>query len=284
MARILDVPPVLVPEVLRDGTRLTQRWTHGPVRKYMRGMDCHVVVGSYGSPVSIGWQVEGRWFRSHTACESFTLIPEDHDGLWALEGDVVVSHVYVPRDRLRALAEVMQAGRSTELLPRVGFHDPIATRLLAILGDEASQADSSTRLFVEQAVDLLCLQLVRSHSSFPPIALLRPSRGLAEWQVRRVAQYMHDNLDQSIGLAELAGLIGLSRYHFCTAFRAATGRTPHAHLTEMRMKRARQLLTATTLSITEIALAVGFETPSAFASSFRKNVGATPSSYRRTTS
>jgi AraC family transcriptional regulator len=92
---------------------------------------------------------------------------------------------------------------------------------------------------------------------------------------------MRDRLDQDIGLNELAALVNLSRFHFCTAFRLATGHTPHEWLTRLRMERARELLSEAEVRITEIALEVGYKTPSAFTASFRKVVGVTPSEFRR---
>jgi AraC family transcriptional regulator len=47
------------------------------------------------------------------------------------------------------------------------------------------------------------------------------------------------------------------------------------------MRRARELLARSGLSVTEVALAVGYETPSAFAAAFRAIVGVTPSAFRR---
>ncbi|TIP78113.1 MAG: helix-turn-helix transcriptional regulator, partial [Mesorhizobium sp.] len=81
-------------------------------------------------------------------------------------------------------------------------------------------------------------------------------------------------------LNELAALAGLGRFHFCTAFRQATGSTPHAWLVKLRIQRARQLLSHPELPVTEIALAVGYETPSSFAAAFRKITGVTPSAFR----
>jgi len=79
----------------------------------------------------------------------------------------------------------------------------------------------------------------------------------------------------------LATLVGLSRFHFCTAFRMATGHTPHEWLTVQRIQRAKALLRDPTLSITEIALTVGYQTSSAFAATFRKIAGVTPTEFRR---
>ncbi len=106
-------------------------------------------------------------------------------------------------------------------------------------------------------------------------------RGLANWQVKRVTAYMRERLDQDMCLQELARLVSLSRFHFCTAFRLATGQTPREWLIARRIERARDLLAQPSLSITKVGLAVGYATPSAFAASFHKHTGMTPSEFRR---
>ncbi len=106
-------------------------------------------------------------------------------------------------------------------------------------------------------------------------------RGLAPWQLRRVAQHVEANIDRVISLGELAELVRLSRFHFCTAFRLATGKTPGDWITDARIARAIELLEAHAMSITEIALEVGYETPSSFTARFRQRTNMTPSEYRR---
>jgi AraC family transcriptional regulator len=142
-------------------------------------------------------------------------------------------------------------------------------------------SDAGASLFVEQAVDLLCMQLIRSHSSFGAAQAAAPRRGLTDRQVRRVNDYMLSSLDRAIGLDELAGLVDLSRFHFATSFKLATGMTPHEWLTSLRMNRARELLARTDMPIIAITLEVGYETPSAFSATFRKAAKMTPSAYRR---
>lgn len=282
MARILDEPPVLVPEVLHGDTRLTRKWAHGGLQEdYMRGVAGHVAVGCYEGQHEISWRIENKRLTSRTNSKAFTLIPKGVDGHWNIAGPVVVSHVYLAQERLQACADEIAGGRRVEILPRVAFADPAAAGLLEILSHEATRDSASSFLFVEQAIDLLCSRLIREHSSFG--SLLAPVRkgGLADWQVRRVTTYMRENLEQHIGLNELATLVGLSRFHFCTAFRQSTGQTPHAWLTAQRMRRARELLANSGLSVTEVALAVGYETPSAFTAAFRTIVGVTPSVFRR---
>jgi AraC family transcriptional regulator len=281
IGRVLDRPPALAKEVLRGDTRLTQRWIHGGLHDYLPGMAGHVVMTYYGAAQEIAWRQGKQRFVSRTMPGSITLIPDGHEGRWDIDGTIEVSHVYLTEERLRASAEVLAEGKQISLVDRVGFEDPAAARILELLSSEAASGDPASRLFVEQAIDLLCTQLVRMHSSLGPVSVSSARRGLANWQVRRVTGYMQECLDQEISLDELAGLVGLSRFHLCTAFRFATGQTPHEWLTALRMSRAQELLVQPELPVTAIALAVGYQTPSAFTAAFRKATGTTPSAFRR---
>lgn len=280
LARILDRAPPVVEESFRDRTRLTGRWGHGPLHDHLGGMEGHVIITYYDAPQEIVWRREAERLAGATRAGTITIIPEGHEGRWDIAGPIGVSHVFLPHSRLVASAEQLIGCKPVELLARVGVDDPVAARIMELLGREATVADASSRLFVEQATDLLVTQLVRGHSNFGAIEPPAPHRGLAQWQVRKVTGYMREHLDEPIGLDELAGLVNLSRFHFCTAFRQATGKTPHQFLIGLRIERAQQLLALPTLPITEIALAVGYETPSSFAASFRKMTGMTPGAFR----
>jgi len=106
-------------------------------------------------------------------------------------------------------------------------------------------------------------------------------RGLAVWQLEVVKAHMIERLDQPSSLQELAGLVKLSRWHFCTAFHLAAGQTPREWMIDQRMRKARNLLLETDSSITDIALAVGYRSASAFTVQFRRTVGMAPTDYRR---
>jgi AraC family transcriptional regulator len=271
ISKIIDTPVALNDEVLRGDTHLTQRWRHGEIHDHLPGMSGHVIMTFYGAPQQIAWRSGTTRLTSRTRPGSITLIPDGHDGNWDIGGPLEVSHVYLTEQRLQNCADLLAGGRRVELLDRVAFGDPAS----AVTNDPAS------RLFVEQAIDLLCTQIIRAHSSIGTLSQPEPRRGLADWQVKRVTGYMRDFMDREIGLEEMAGLVGLSQFHFCTAFRLATGLSPHHYLTQLRMTRARKLLAEPDLSIIQVALAVGYQTPSAFAASFRKTTKLTPSAFRR---
>lgn len=282
MGRILDRPPPVVGEVLACNTWLTRRWSHGALHDTLAPLDTHVILTFYGRESrDIVWRTDGRRIASRTRPGAISLIPEGHDGRWDIDGSLEVSHVYLPDGRLQAAAAELTGGRRVDLLGRVAFEDPACARLLEMLSVETDLAQPSSRLFVEQAIDLLCTQLIRGHSSYRALLPEPPRRGLADWQVKKVTAYMREHLDEEIGLAELAALVSLSRFHFATAFRLATGRSPHDWLVHERISRARVLLFDPDRPVTDVAFAVGYQTPSSFAAAFRKVSGMTPTEYRR---
>ena len=113
-------------------------------------------------------------------------------------------------------------------------------------------------------------------------APLRPQirGGLPPRALRRVREFIEAHLEQTISIQALATTAGLSMYHFARAFKQSEGMTPHDYLVQCRVRRARDLLAATDLPLSEIALAAGFADQSHCARRFREHVGVTPSSYR----
>ena len=108
----------------------------------------------------------------------------------------------------------------------------------------------------------------------------RRARALQTWRLKRVVEYVEHHLSTRIGLSDLASVAGLSRMHFASQFRAATGLRPHEFLLRRRVRRAEELLRNSTMAIAEIALTVGFQTQAHFTTVFRKIVGCTPRQWR----
>lgn len=98
--------------------------------------------------------------------------------------------------------------------------------------------------------------------------------------LRRARDLIDREFDRPLDLDALAREAGYSRYHFAHAFAAAYGETPRAFLTRRRIERAKTLLRAANLSVTEVCFMVGFESLGSFSSRFRRLVGVSPSEYR----
>jgi AraC family transcriptional regulator len=105
--------------------------------------------------------------------------------------------------------------------------------------------------------------------------------GLAPWQLRRIERYIREHLEHPIRLEELAEQVSLSVSHFCRAFKESFGDTPHAHIIQMRLTFAKELMLATRDPLSEIALACGFANQAHLSKLFRHKVGETPNAWRR---
>lgn len=81
----------------------------------------------------------------------------------------------------------------------------------------------------------------------------------------------------------LARVSGLSRAAFARRFRRTTGRTPRAHLTELRLRLAGERLVATDDALAAVAAYVGYASEFAFAKAFKRRFGVPPGMFRRGT-
>ncbi len=108
----------------------------------------------------------------------------------------------------------------------------------------------------------------------------RQMRALQKWRLKRVYEYVDGHLAGKITLLDLAVVAGLSRMHFASQFRVATGLRPHEYLLKRRIERAEELLRQSTMTLVEIALTVGFQTQAHFTTVFKRFVGDTPSQWR----
>jgi AraC family transcriptional regulator len=99
-------------------------------------------------------------------------------------------------------------------------------------------------------------------------------------RVRRVTEYIEQNLDKELRLAELAALVHMSSYHFARLFKCSTGLPPHRFVVRRRIARASAFLATPEISIAQIARLVGFRTASHFTTVFRRVRGVTPRAHR----
>jgi AraC-like DNA-binding protein len=86
--------------------------------------------------------------------------------------------------------------------------------------------------------------------------------------------------DLPLDLNEISSHACFSRYHFLRLFRQAFNKTPHQYLIERRIERAKELLSANDLRVTDVCFEVGFQSLGSFSSLFHKSVGHPPITYR----
>lgn len=104
---------------------------------------------------------------------------------------------------------------------------------------------------------------------------------LTQKRLPRSLQYIHNNLHQSLPLQQLAALEGYNLTYYCEWFKKLTGLSPKAYLQNLRLQKAKELLSQTDFSITEIALQVGYEHPASLTRLFQQLENLTPLAYRQ---
>lgn len=112
-------------------------------------------------------------------------------------------------------------------------------------------------------------------------AVLAPKDGTPH-PLQSVVRYVEDNLhDPALSNTRLAQRIGISEVYLRRLFWEHLGLTPKQYVLEKRLRRARELLVDTALSVTEVAQACGFSSPYHFCRAFRQKTGTTPTEYAR---
>lgn len=95
--------------------------------------------------------------------------------------------------------------------------------------------------------------------------------------ISQVGQYIHDHSDQTISLDGLASYTGFSKYHFNRIFFAATGYQLGEFIQRHKLEKALHLIKQGNHNIIDVALTVGYDSPSSFSRAFKKNFSVTPS-------
>lgn len=99
-------------------------------------------------------------------------------------------------------------------------------------------------------------------------------------KVTRVIKLMEQTLRSPMSVKQLALSVGLSERSLLRRFRRALDLTPQQYYRALRLDAARRLLDNSDLSVTEVAIACGFESRGAFSRAYRKTFGVSPSRHR----
>lgn len=196
---------------------------------------------------------------------------------WLRIGEVTEAlEVYPDAGLLRLLA-----GEEPELLPALAAWDGTVLAVCSAL----KQAHTVGAALSDMAASTLAHRLaghLLAHYSTGRYQPERPRGSLGRKMVDQVAQYVEAELSGTVTLDRLAGVAGLSPFHFARAFQAATGFSPHQFVMARRMHRAALLLTGTALPVPEVAAAVGLSNVSHFRRVFRRTTGVLPGELRET--
>jgi AraC family transcriptional regulator len=258
---------------------------HGPYfncSESYPGLDHHVICYCPSGSSTLVQIRDGRTHEAVVSAGMSYLMPAGCDSKW--EGDSGLSaRLRIPASLITSAAEQI-GGRSAsrvEIRNLFEVRDPMVERLALMLLDEMNLQPHPAQVFIVDAVSAaLAVHMLRRYNAFDADELHREA-SFARKELEKLTTYVEDNLDRPIGLAELAAVVNVSRFHFTRLFKRSTGSTASSFVEKCRIRRARTLIAETDLSLAQIAAETGFADQSHFTRRFHRHVGCTPAVFAR---
>ena len=240
----------------------------------------HFVCINLGAPCTIWQERSGETHLRHQPPGDVLFMPAGQPSRWRWETPAHVLHLLIQPHLVRRIAA--ESGlASPDLVNNFGAADPRLLHLGLVLKAEAEAGGGNGTLFVESLLAALATHLLRQYSGPTTLQVTPPRRGLSESEVRRVAEYVRENLASALTLAEIAGVVNISPFHFARLWKRAMGETPHQFVIGCRVEAAKRLLRQDGLSVGQVAGSVGFAQQSHLAGHFKRATGLSPVAFRR---
>lgn len=175
-------------------------------------------------------------------------------------------------------ADAGAAGPPPEIVPRMAVDDPLLEHLVGALRTEAAAGAPGGRIYGESLAAALAGHLLR-HYDARFAGTQRPPE-LGHPQLGRVLEHLHAHLLEDLPLSALAGVAGLSPWHFSRLFKQSVGEPPHRYLVRQRLVRAKEMLAGES-SLADIAQSLRFCDQSHFTAQFKRAYGIPPHRFRQ---
>jgi AraC family transcriptional regulator len=218
----------------------------------------------------------GRRLVHHLGSRDTLVVPagQPHSVNWRRQANVVslqVSDAFI--------AHALGVSR-LHLPDTFTVRDPFISAAAAELHDSLCVEGRPNLVFAEAIATLIVCRIGARTPGNGGIRAKELVPAFSASELARIERFIEERLDQTITVAMLANLTGLSMWHFMRRFNASHGLSPHNFVALRRLLRARELLSDTKLSVSDIALEVGM-THSHLSRSFLLRFGLSPREFRR---
>jgi AraC family transcriptional regulator len=210
------------------------------------------------------------------------LIPGGADFKINLRNPLSTTHIYLRRNVIEEVAADIATGDPAliEIFPHLFDSETMLANLLYPLDHALREGNATTAFGVDYLSLSIAAHLIRLYSNAAIVRSAR-ERSAPMSTLDRAIEFMRANLQESIGLSEIATAVDLSPSQLSRVFKSCCGSPPHRFLINMRIQQAQRLLKSSDLPIAEIALECGFSHQEHLTHQFRRACGTTPAAYRR---
>lgn len=233
------------------------------------------VVHIGGKPKVKTWLRDG-WSEASSIPGCATIVPAGHRTGWLVDGELDVVTLSIASCEFETAPARDQFDRL-----RFAFSDPLGVALTRQVLTElyAPQMDQR-QTYVTTLVEALKAHMLHGPGKGSMRAF--PTSDFSSFRIHHIMNCVLERPEGDHNIEALAEEAGLTPSHFCRVFKRATGMSPHKFVMKSRLERAQELLAGSSLSIAQVAEAMGFKSQSHFTRSFREFSGQTPSVWRTT--
>jgi AraC family transcriptional regulator len=196
---------------------------------------------------------------------------------WYQEAEAI--HLFLNPNLLERTAAELCLKDRIALEPKLSSGiDPLIHQIALALKNSLEIDGTTTALYADTMANALSVHLLARYSTHKSTVKC-PQGGLPKQQLKQVLEHIQDGLARELSLAELAKLVHLSPYHFSRLFKQSLGISPHQYHIRCRIERAKQFLLNRQMTLSEIALSVGFANQAHLNYHFKRWVGSTPTTF-----
>lgn len=243
----------------------------------------YMLVCYKGDEAVMSRRAGGPWESDRVGRGVCSLLTRGESSQWKWDRPIDVSHIYLPQTVLSRIAEDVfeRCVNDVGMEDMVRTEDCIFSGLMAAFEAELASGGIGGNLYRAALVNQLCVHLLRRYAKVGIREVPLAGR-LADWQRRRLVQYIEDNLQSTIKLDELATEAGVSVSGLLRKFRLEFGCSPHAYVLQQRLERARHRLARPEAEPLKcLAADCGFADQSHLVRHFKRAFQQTPAEYRK---
>jgi len=208
----------------------------------------------------------------HSAHEgSLAICPAGLDTSADTDQDVRVVLIAVQPHKL-ALAAAEYGTLEAQLVGRLSGRDQALLDIARILVLEGKNGYPRGIIFWNETAGRFIDTLATSHTGIKPQA----RETLGNGTLHRLREFILEHLNEALDVAKLAGMAGLSQYHFSRAFARSVGISPYQYVIHLRLKRAVEMIRDGRGGLAEIAAKTGFSDQSHLTRWVRRVHGVSP--------
>jgi len=216
--------------------------------------------------------------NSATPVECYTVCFQPELAVSALAGIVTPDHKLLDDPEVTAKPHLVQ------FMEKTNPHDAVVSPIIQRL-ERYKDSDVATHGWFEEQFRLLLVALIEVDSKIQDEidrvpAARAATRDELYRRIQNARDFMEAGLSGPLSIQEIASAAAFSPFHLLRIFKQVFGETPHQYLTRRRVEAAKSYLKNTDMSVTDICLAIGFESLGSFSWMFRRHVGVSPEGYR----